>query len=253
VLRGASPEKVAQWIKGRRIDHVERRGKHLLVALEGDRAIHIHLGMTGRFVLRRAAVDDVSHARLTLELDDGRMIVLSDPRMFGVVEIGRTTQLRAKLADSLGPDPLLERVGGTELCAILAKTRRPVKVALMDQRSLAGIGNIQATEALWRARIHPDVPARNLDRVAASRLARGMMRSIEAEITALQGSGDADLEYLQDAGSANPFLVYGREGELCPRCKSARIVRKEQAGRSTFFCPTCQVRTGTKARGGRPC
>jgi formamidopyrimidine-DNA glycosylase len=227
---------------------LERRGKHLLAVFESGRALHVHLGMTGRFVERRADDDPGTHARLVLDLEDGSRIVLLDPRMFGRVEIGNAEALRGELSRSLGPDPLLDSFSGATLYSILSKTKRPVKIALMDQKALAGVGNIQATEALWRARIHPGKPASILDRRDAGRLARGILRSIEVEIEDLESvlgrrenGATGDVGYLQDRDSENPFMIYGRGGEPCPRCRRGRIVRFEQSGRSTYFCPRCQV------------
>jgi formamidopyrimidine-DNA glycosylase len=247
LLGGADPRRVRRFLERERASSAERRGKHLLAVFESGRGLHVHLGMTGRFIERRTSDEAGSHARLVLDLEDGSRIVLRDPRMFGQVEIGEAEALRRDLSRSLGPDPLIDPFSGATLYAILSNTKRAVKIALMDQKALAGIGNIQASEALWRARIHPGRPGASLDRKDASRLAKGILKSIEVEIETLErdlareSEAPSDLTYLQDRDSENPFMIYGREGEPCPRCRRGRILRREQGGRSTYFCPRCQV------------
>jgi formamidopyrimidine-DNA glycosylase len=113
---------------------------------------------------------------------------------------------------------------------LLAKTKRPIKIALMDQALIAGIGNIYAAEALWRAEIHPDTPAQAIDKKGSARLARAILKSLKSSLDDLERDGD------------DRFRVYGREGEACFRCKKAQIVRTEHQGRSTFHCPSCQAR-----------
>jgi formamidopyrimidine-DNA glycosylase len=142
---------------------------------------------------------------------------------------------------ALGPDPLTDGIEAPRLAERLAglPARLPIKVALLDQSLLAGVGNIQASEALFRARIDPRRPAASLSRAEVGRLRRGILASIAHTLETL-ASGDADVRYVEEDRSENPFLVYDRAGQVCPRCKRARIVRVVQAGRATFFCPNCQ-------------
>ena len=137
------------------------------------------------------------------------------------------------------------------LATRLARTRLPIKVAIMDQALLPGIGNIQASEGLFRAGIDPRRPARSLSRAELASVARGLIASIQFTLKTFARSGadgaDADIDYVEERKTPNPFLVYGREGERCPRCRRAKrdgsagtIVRIVQAQRATFFCPRCQ-------------
>jgi formamidopyrimidine-DNA glycosylase len=164
---------------------------------------------------------------------------------FRVVPGARFEEI-AELA-ALGPDPLNDGIDGTALARRLARLRTPIKVALLDQTLLAGVGNIQASEALFRARIDPRRPARSLSSAEVGRLAAGIRASIAFTLKsfAAEGAdgGDADIGYVEE-GSANPFLVYGREGARCPGCRRSTIVRIAQAGRATFFCPRCQNGSG---------
>lgn len=235
VLRGQKPSDLARAIQGRRATSTERRGKHLLLGFNDGTAIRFHLGMSGRF----SQGVDHPHARLVLELDDDTAVTFRDARMFGRIELGTLEGLRASLLEELGPDPLLETLGGRELLARLERTKRPIKIALMDQTLIAGLGNIYAAEVLWLSRVHPDQPAREIDLKTATLLARSVQRVIADSLKDLR---ETEGTYVQDAGSENPFRVYGREGERCRRCKKAEIVKTEHGGRSTFHCPHCQIR-----------
>jgi formamidopyrimidine-DNA glycosylase len=201
-----------------------------------------HLGMTGKWVRRLSDDPRPPHARVDLTLDDGSRLVYVDPRMFGRLRwvpgarFDAVAELRA-----LGPDPLTDGIEAPRLAERLAglPARLPIKVALLDQSLLAGVGNIQASEALFRARIDPRRPAASLSRAEVGRLRRGILASIAHTLETL-ASGDADIRYVEEDRSENPFLVYDRAGQVCPRCKRARIVRVVQAGRATFFCSNCQ-------------
>jgi formamidopyrimidine-DNA glycosylase len=248
LLRGASPERVRRLLKGQRAARIERRGKHLLAVFESDRALHLHFGMSGRLVLRAAGAPMPDHARLALDLDDRREIVFRDPRMFGRIDVGEAAALRRTLLEPLGRDPWLEPPSGADLLALFANTSRPVKVALLDQTLLAGVGNIHAAEALWIARIHPGRAASSLNARDASRLAKAIARTFARALEDLREDsegGEGDVAYLQDDRGDNPFFIYGRAGERCPRCRDVEIESIEQAQRVTFFCPTCQVDSST--------
>ncbi|HVX96088.1 MAG TPA: bifunctional DNA-formamidopyrimidine glycosylase/DNA-(apurinic or apyrimidinic site) lyase [Polyangia bacterium] len=253
VVRGAEADETRivsgplASLVGARVDEVDRRGKHLLVTLSRGRRERVglwsHLGMTGKWLRRRAAGEAprFSHARLAL--DDGRVLHYCDMRRFGRIQLvpGARFDEIPRLA-ALGPDPLNDGVDAAKLQARLARVRLPIKVALLDQTVLAGVGNIQATEACFRARLDPRRPARSLTRAEVGRLGRAILASIRytiEEFTASgAGSGDGDIVYVEEDRSANPFKVYGRAGEPCPR-KNGTIRRIVQAGRSTFFCEAC--------------
>jgi formamidopyrimidine-DNA glycosylase len=245
IFRPASPA-TARRLAGARIDGIRRVGKNLLVTLQAPGrpplGLWSHLGMTGKWVRRRSGDPRPPHARVDLTLDDGSRLVYVDPRMFGRLRwvpgaaFDAVAELRA-----LGPDPLTDGIDAPRLAERLAAlpARLPIKVALLDQSLLAGVGNIQASEALFRARIDPRRPAATLGRVEVGRLRRGILASIAHTLETL-GSGDSDIRYVEEDRSDNPFWVYDRAGELCLRCKRARIERLVQAQRATFYCPYCQ-------------
>ncbi len=240
VVRGGSAAKIAESLVGGRVTKVDRRGKWLRLTLEGGALLFSHLGMSGRWV-KRAKVDEIlrsERARLDLGSVSVRYV---DPRMFG-----RLVLASADIDEwtSLGPDPLTDGVDAKVLEKALSKIRRSIKEALLDQRVLAGIGNIQATEALWRARIDPRAPAQSLEGAQVKALAKAMVASIEDTLAHEEGP---EITYVEDAGAPNPFPIYGREGEPCPRCRTA-LVRIVQGGRATVFCTECQARQARPKR-----
>jgi formamidopyrimidine-DNA glycosylase len=240
IFRPASPAAFARAIEGARVEGVRRLGKHLLLTLAKDGAplgLLSHLGMTGKWVRTPAGAEAPRHSRARLRLDDGRALHYVDMRLFGRLRIvpGARFEDVPELR-GLGPDPLAEGIDVDRLAALLGKTKLPVKVKLLDQRLLPGVGNIHAAEACFRARIDPRRPSRSLTRAEVKRLADGILASFHLTLDAEKGP---EITYVEEGG-ANPFLVYAREGETCPRCRREEIRRIVQAGRSTFFCPRCQ-------------
>ena len=244
-----------------RFEAVDRTGKNLLLALRRPDGTPIgvwsHLGMTGKWLRRPSANEAPRFARVSLALDDGRTLHYCDMRLFGrfrLVPGARFAEI-AELAD-LGPDPLRDGVDAKALHARLRKIRTPIKVALLDQTLLAGVGNILASEALFRARLDPRRPARALSLADVRRLRRGLLAAIDFGLREFEAEGaasdQADIRYVEEPGTPNPFLVYGRAGQRCRRGGGGVIQRIVQGGRSTFFCPVCQ---GSRAlsRSGRPC
>jgi formamidopyrimidine-DNA glycosylase len=233
---------------GARFREVRRVGKNLLVTLEGRGGpvgVWSHLGMTGKWLRRAAGEPGPRFSRLAVELDDGARLHFVDMRRFGrfrVVAGARFEGLPALRA--LGPDPLAEGIDAAALHARLARLRIPIKVALLDQRLIPGVGNIQASEALHRARLDPRRRAGSLGRAEVGKLARGVLASIRFTLARFADSGadrdDGEITYVEERRSANPFIVYGRAGAPCPRRDGGTIARIVQAGRSTFFCRVCQ-------------
>lgn len=219
-----------------RLARAERHGKVLLVSLDSGQGFLSHLGMTGKWV-RRARNEPVPHSRARLLLADGAVVHYRDPRLFGRIEPHPAAALRTlPVLQRLGPDPLLTPLSGRQLCQALGSTRSPIKVALMDQRRLAGLGNIHAAEALWRARIHPGRRTASLQPPEWNRLATAIRRGLAF---ALAAEDAEEIAYVEEPGTENPFRVYARAGEPCPRCGTPlRLLR--QAGRRTDFCPRCQ-------------
>jgi formamidopyrimidine-DNA glycosylase len=204
---------------GARVDRIERRGKHQLLHLKDGRALHAHFRMAGDWVVDRAAAAPPRFARAVVELDDGVRIWLVDPRALSTLDI---RDAAASLELGLGPEATDPALRPRDLARALARRRAAIKPALLDQRLIAGIGNIYATEALWRARLDPRAPAPSLTHAELARLL-GAIRAVMRRAL---------------AGTIR-FAVYGREGRPCRRCRTpvARIV---QAGRSTYYCPYCQ-------------
>jgi formamidopyrimidine-DNA glycosylase len=216
-------------------------GKQLLLSLERDGSrlgLLAHLGMTGKWLRRDPADPPTRFSRARFQLDDGAVLHFDDMRLFGrlrVVPGGRFEAVPEVAA--LGPDPLEDGIDATRLREALARSRLPVKVRIMDQALLPGVGNIQASEALFRARLDPRRPGPSLSTREVKALAGGVLASVRDAIARQEGP---EITYVEEPGSENPFLVYGREGERCPRCRKAAIERVVQAQRSTFFCPRCQ-------------
>ena len=248
VIRGQTQARFA-GLAGHRLAGIERLGKWMLLSFDGGEGLLSHLGMTGKWIRRPAADPRPSHVRASLTLDDGNAVDYRDMRLFGRLVRGKTDRLRELPAlRALGPDPL-PGIDVDRLYAALARTRRSMKEALMDQRTLAGLGNIQVSEALHRARLHPQRLGVSLSPDEAARLASAIGESLRA---ALEGEDSPEpITYVEEGGE-NIFLVYDRAGEPCSNCGTP-IERIVQGGRSTYFCPHCQplrVRQGVGARAG---
>jgi formamidopyrimidine-DNA glycosylase len=193
--------------------------------------------MTGKWLRRAPGDEPPSHSRARLLLDDGAILHYRDPRLFGRLRLvpgGRFEEVREIRA--LGPDPLERGIDPGRLRSLLLRSRRPVKVVLLDQRILPGVGNIYAAEACHRARIDPRRPARSLSPPEVRALARAVLAAMRAALAAEEGP---EIVYVEEGG-ANRFRVYDREGERCRRCRRGTIRRIVQAQRATFFCPSCQ-------------
>jgi formamidopyrimidine-DNA glycosylase len=241
LVRPYEPAEVAAELTGERVDAVERRGKYVIVRFESGRALLIHLRMTGSLGHHASgAVDDDPHRRAVVRLDNGSDVTYRDVRRFGTWLLLEPGELAPYLASKVGDEPLDVLFTSARLGERLHERRAPIKAALLDQRTLAGLGNIYVDEALWRARIHPLRPAGDLDRNELRRLHRAIRAALEHGI-ARQGSTLRDYR-LPDGGTGtmqNEFKVYGRGGEPCDRCGTP-IAKSRVGGRGTWFCPTCQ-------------
>ncbi len=249
VLGPGSPAEFAAAVAGRRLGEPARRAKYLLFPLhDASRAadpaeclIRIQLRMSGRFWLGSEPPDpsEFRHPGIDLELDDGRTLYYDDVRRLGGFEV-LSTDAWEEIERRLGPEPLEPGFTGARLAEILGGRRAPIKNVLLDQRSVAGVGNIYASEALFRARIDPRRPAGSLSRAEVGRLHRAIRAVLRA---ALRGSGTTVRSYRAVNGRSGSFQnelrVYAREGEPCRVCRRP-IERLVQAGRSTFLCPGCQ-------------
>jgi formamidopyrimidine-DNA glycosylase len=245
LVRPYDPAEVAAELEGERVHAVERRGKYLIVRFESGRSLLIHLRMTGSLRHVRGGPDrgeqpEDPHRRAVVRLDNGSDVAYRDVRRFGTWLLLEPGELAPYLASRLGDEPLDALFTVARLGARLERRRAPIKAALLDQRTLAGMGNIYVDEALWRARIHPLRPAESLDRNELRRLHRAIRAALEAGI-ARQGSTLRDYR-LPDGGEGGmqaEFKVYGRGGEPCDRCGTP-IERTRVGGRGTWFCPRCQ-------------
>ena len=247
LVRPYEPAEVAAELQGERVAAVERRGKYLIVRFESERVLLIHLRMTGS--LRHAAngLAEDPHRRAVVRLDNGSDVAYRDVRRFGTWLLLEPGELQPYLDARVGEEPLDALFTAARLGERLAKRRAPLKAVLLDQRTLAGLGNIYVDEALWRARIHPLRPADTIDRAELRRLHRGIRAALEAGI-ARQGSTLRDYA-LPDGGSGSmqkEFKVYGRGGEPCDRCGTP-IAKSRVGGRGTWFCPTCQPQAASSS------
>ncbi|PKR88534.1 DNA-formamidopyrimidine glycosylase [Pleomorphomonas diazotrophica] len=256
-LRYPFPERFAERLAGQRVLRLGRRSKYLLWDMEGGETLLAHLGMSGSFRIETAEGStgstpgafalarsrDTRHDHVRFQLESGTAVIYNDPRRFGFMDLLPSADLeRHPRLAGLGVEPTSNRFSA-ETLAVLADRRTPLKAALLDQTIVTGLGNIYVCEALWRAELDPRRPASALaDPLVAERLASAI-RTVIAEAIDAGGSSlrdhmraDGTLGYFQ-----HRFAVYDREDEPCqrPGC-GGTVVRIRQAGRSTFFCPTCQ-------------
>ena len=233
LTRPDEPAWIAARLSGERVDAVERRGKYLVVRLAGGQVLLVHLRMTGGF-----RYEPASHERAVLELDDGTRIAYRDVRRFGTWLLLDPEEAEDHLGIRLGPEPLERRFTAAHLAGRLAGRKAPVKAAVLDQRTVAGLGNIYADESLWHARIHPLRRAGELSAEEVASLRQGIRGALRVGIRR-QGADLGDGTY---AGGRmqHEFRVYGRTSEPCDRCGTP-IEKTRAGGRGTWFCPTCQV------------
>jgi formamidopyrimidine-DNA glycosylase len=246
-LRWALPPGLAERLSGARVTGFRRRGKYVLIRLEGGDSVLLHLGMSGRVVLSNgASAPPALHEHVVLETDEGWRVGLIDPRRFGALDLMRTdAEDSHRLLAGLGPEPLDDAFSPAALSAALEGKRTSIKAALLDQRVVAGLGNIYVCEALFRARITPRRSAHTIPGARAERLVPAIKATLQEAIAA---GGSSLRDYTQPSGELGYFQhawqVYAREGEPCPLCPGAPvcrgIARIVQSARSTFYCPRVQ-------------
>jgi formamidopyrimidine-DNA glycosylase len=237
-LRRPFPEDLRQRLTGARVTGLSRRAKYGLIATDRGDTMIFHLGMSGRW--RVDPEDLLPHDHLVIDTAAGRRLALNDPRRFGSVDLWPSTALDAFPAfAALGPEPLGPAFTGAYLHAALSGKRTSIKLALLDQRVLAGLGNIYVCEALYHARIHPRRAAGRISRARLDRLVEAVHRVLEEAILA---GGSTLRDYARPDGElgyfSKQFAVYGREGQPCG-C-GGLVQRYAEGGRSTFWCPACQ-------------
>jgi formamidopyrimidine-DNA glycosylase len=246
-LRWPLPEGLQKRLTGARVTGFRRRGKYILMRLNGGDSVLLHLGMSGRMVLSPVRPNRPTlHEHLVLETNDGWRLGFVDPRRFGSVDLVATKQEDShKLLAELGPEPLDPSFTPTRLSASLAGKRTPIKAALLDQKVVAGLGNIYVCEALFRARLSPLRSAHTIPGTRAERLVPAIKETLNEAIAA---GGSSLRDYVQPDGELGYFQhawkVYGCEGEPCERCPKRPacpgIRRITQSARSTFYCPRTQ-------------
>ncbi len=250
-LRRPLPERFAERLQGRTVESVGRRAKYIVIELSDGEALLIHLGMSGRMVIdpgsggyRGGGKNSYGpHEHVVFAMDNGVRVRFSDPRRFGLMDLAPMAALDTHpLLAHLGPEPTGEDFTGARLAGLIEGKRTPIKAALLDQRVVAGLGNIYVCESLFQAGISPRRSARTVQGGRAERLA-GAVRGVLAAAIAAGGSTlrdhvapNGEIGYFQHS-----FRVYGREGEPCPNDGCDAVIRRiVQSGRSSFYCPDCQ-------------
>lgn len=255
-LRWPLPERFVERLTGKRVERIGRRGKYLLLELDSGETLIVHLGMSGRFLIhsggeaREGAVFHQSvgensgkHDHVIIEIEGGGRAIFNDARRFGAMDLWPTAKIEThKFFVGMGPEPLSNAFSGAHLVEEFAGRRTSIKAALLDQRRIAGLGNIYVCEALYAAKLSPHRAAGSLSAKECMLLAKVIRQVLETAIKAGGSSlrdfhgASGELGYFQHA-----FKVYDREGEPCvnPKCKG-RVERSVQSARSTFYCTLCQ-------------
>jgi formamidopyrimidine-DNA glycosylase len=250
-LRWPLPERMAERLTGKRVTALRRRSKYILADLESGETLLVHLGMSGRMLISGAQLGSFyhdhpapqKHDHVVLDMAGGARVTFNDARRFGAMDLMPTQTAESHpLLEGLGPEPFGNDFNGPYLAARLKGRKTPIKAALLDQRIVAGLGNIYVAETLYRARISPLRLAGDLTEPQAHALVP-MIREVLAE--AIEAGGSSLRDFRQANGElgyfSKHFQVYDREGEPCetPGC-AGTIIRTVQSGRSSFWCPACQ-------------
>ncbi|RLJ41206.1 DNA-(apurinic or apyrimidinic site) lyase [Litoreibacter meonggei] len=249
-LRWPFPTNMAERLSGRAVKMLRRRSKYILADLDNGETLIIHLGMSGRMQIdladtaefHQAAPILKKHDHVVLHMQDGTRIAFNDARRFGAMDLTDTASVeRHWLIDKLGPEPLGNEFDETYLIGALKKKGSPIKTALLDQRIIAGLGNIYVCEVLFRTGISPKRKASNL---SAARVASLVPAIREVLTEAIESGGSSLRDHRQTNGELgyfqHNFAVYDREGQPCTTGCGSKIFRVVQSGRSSFYCPKCQ-------------
>ncbi len=250
-LRFPLPKDFAERLTGRRVEKLTRRAKYILAHLDGGEILIIHLGMSGRFQIEGGELGRFlhnaggpgKHDHIEFETDRGVRIVFSDHRRFGMMDLFPSDEIgQYRFLAEIGPEPLADTFTGAELAARLKGKKAPIKAALLDQRIVAGLGNIYVCEALFRSGLSPKRMSARLKATETSRLVDDIKDVLRE---AIEAGGSTLRDYKQTSGALgyfqHRFRVYDREGECCSREGCTGVIKRiVQSGRSTFFCSTCQ-------------
>ena len=250
-LRWPFPKNMAKRLTGARVTALRRRSKYILMDLDRGETLIIHLGMSGRMLISGFKLGNFftehpaaeKHDHVVFQMENGARVTFNDARRFGAMDLATTAEVENhKFLTSLGPEPLGNSFNEGYLKGALAGKNTPIKTALLDQRIIAGLGNIYVCEVLYRSKILPTQKAATLSKLAIGKIVSTIREVLEEAISA---GGSSLKDYRQTGGELgyfqHNFQVYGREGETCKEkvCKGT-IKRITQAGRSSFFCPKCQ-------------
>jgi formamidopyrimidine-DNA glycosylase len=246
-LRVPLPKRFAEQVEGRTVEAIDRRAKYLLIRLDGGQTLIVHLGMSGRMTLHDApsAIKHPfgRHDHVVFDMDDGWQVRFNDARRFGLMLLVGTDEVAThKAFKGLGPEPLDESFDGAELAARLKGRTTPIKAALLDQKTLVGVGNIYACEALFLSRISPRRSAHTVQGERAEKLVKAIKQVL---LRSIDDGGSTLRDHVQPGGELGYFQtrfnVYDRVGAACPTPKCGHIVKRlVQSGRSTFYCAHCQ-------------
>ncbi len=246
-LRWPLPKNMAAKLQGRKIASLSRRAKYMILHLDNQQSWMVHLGMSGRMcvVSRKQYESPEKHDHVLIALSNGKYIAFNDPRRFGMMDLTPTDQIaRHKLLKSLGFEPLEKSFTGKALFEKLkTKKKIAIKLAIMDQRLVVGVGNIYASESLYYAGIDPRRNASSLNLTECSELVKSIKKVLQK---AIKAGGSSLRDYVQSDGTIGnfqeQFAVYGRFGQKCPCCKTSACIQKiTQGGRATFYCAINQI------------
>lgn len=242
-LRTPIPQNLDQEMKGKTLRNIIRRGKYMILNLDNVAYIVVHLGMSGRIHITQNDREPLKHEHVIMTMNDNTRIAFEDPRRFGMFYSAHQNWESEKPFSDMGPEPLSNACNGEILTQALKNKNTPIKNALLDQRIIAGLGNIYVCEALFRAGIHPQTPAKQIPQ-EKTEILMPHIKDILNE--AIESGGSSLKDYKHTDGSLgyfqHGFQVYGRENEKCVnKACNQNIVRIIQSGRSTFFCPSCQA------------
>jgi formamidopyrimidine-DNA glycosylase len=250
-LRWRFPSDMAQRLTGARVVRLRRRSKYILLDLDSKETLIVHLGMSGRMLVSGQQIGEFyqehpapeKHDHVVFHMENDTRVTFNDARRFGAMDLAPTAEVEAhKMLSSLGPEPLSNYLNDTYLVAALAGRNAPIKTALLDQRLIAGLGNIYVCEVLFRAKISPMCKAKDLSKEQVSTLVP-IIRTVLEE--AIEAGGSSLKDYRQTGGELgyfqHSFHVYDRESQPCTNAGcGGTIARVSQSGRSSFYCPTCQ-------------
>lgn len=227
-------------IVGKHFVSAGRIGKLLLLGIENDGTIGIHLKLSGRLFIRKQTEAEDRFTHVTFKFEDGRELRFSEVRKFGYVKLIENATDLKRITDEFGPEPFTKDYTLDVVKKVLGKSSRATKTLIMDQKKIAGVGNIYADEALWYAKIHPETPGNKVDDKRIEELYQGIIKALDQGIADRGTSIDDYLDiYGKEGNHAKNLNVFRQEGQPCPRC-GTEIRKIRVGGRGTHFCPNCQ-------------